>query len=591
VSLSSVETDTLSAYLNTLFGENQGWIYAPTLDRAAESFQQHFFMWPTQRTELIQHVQLVSQGRDVYIAPALFKSNTDALKENILGSNVVWCEFDGNTPSFGGSEADGATLGHLPEPTIRVQSSEKGWEHWYWSLSEFTDDIKRVEHINRGLTYQLGADSSGWDINQILRPPTSLNHKRGGVPVQVVHAQPLSYPIDSFAGLPAPETEITEFTAADTFDALDVVAKYPWTRQAWTFFRTKPPVGERSTALMRLGYFCAEMGMSDQEIFSILYNADDRWDKFKGRRDRDRRLCDIIIKARIKHPKQESALQTLEVLGLQSLLASEVTVQWTIPDLLQQHGSLILSGPPGLGKTQLSLHFAIQTVLGRGYLHYEAPIGQQKIIYFSLEMSHAGIKYFLSQMVTPLNAQELELLEKHLLIVPLGEALYLDQEIQQRMVEAVIEKYSPDGIFIDSLGSTTPDELSSESTAKAIFDWEARLRKKYETFVWWIHHNRKANTLNKAPNKLDDVYGNRYIQARPDTIISLWGQPGSGTFKFITLKQRYAETIKPYTVKRNGIFFSVDETASASFEGLVLESDPENVVDYSQAPSGLSNTL
>ena len=56
---------------------------------------------------------------------------------------------------------------------------------------------------------------------------------------------------------------------------------------------------------MALGFFGAEKGMSDNEIYSLLINADDRWGKFKNRSDRTKRLLDIINRARHKYPVGE----------------------------------------------------------------------------------------------------------------------------------------------------------------------------------------------------------------------------------------------------------------------------------------------
>lgn len=585
--LTAVEDiNDLQRFLNVLYGETAGYVYSPVLDRAKDSkaegyFTQHFFKWPDQRVDLIKHIITQSRSLDVYVAPALFEKE-NSRREFVKGSHVVWCEFDGAVPDFEASSL-------VPAPSMRVQSSETGFEHWYWILADFLTDVDKLEEINRGLTYVLGADASGWDADQILRPPNTKNFKRDK-PVQLLQLDPLGIKVGNFGSLPRPESSVVLFSEADLLDALEIVAKYEWTRPNFEVFRNKPPVGERSTALMRLGFICAEMKMKDVEIFSVLWNADDRWEKFKGRRDREKRLCDIISKVRIKYPDDDSLLNNLPIFDAVTFLNSEVNIEWIVPDLLQAKGSMLLSGPPGVGKTQISLRFAIAMALGHSFLEYSVT-APKKLMFFSLEMGHADLKYFLSQMVSHLPPAQLDLLSKNLFLIPLGEALYLDDDAVRKTIDTVFGEYEPDGMFFDSLGSSTPDELSSESTAKSIMDWNERIRNRYGIFTWWIHHNRKANALNKAPNKLSDVFGSQYITARPTSVFCVWpGKPGSPHLKIIPLKQRLAQLPSPFTIERmDGLDFKriADDEFEANDAGLtVIEYKQDNTPPESYKAGG-----
>jgi len=59
------------------------------------------------------------------------------------------------------------------------------------------------------------------------------------------------------------------------------------------------------------------MGWQDDQIAAILYDADDRWGKYKHRRDRDRRLTDFVNRARQKH-----GYNSLENVDLTKLISS-----------------------------------------------------------------------------------------------------------------------------------------------------------------------------------------------------------------------------------------------------------------------------
>ncbi|HET7713287.1 MAG TPA: hypothetical protein VFK94_02380, partial [Patescibacteria group bacterium] len=116
------------------------------------------------------------------------------------------------------------------------------------------------------------------------------------------------------------------------------------------------------------------------------------------------------------------------------------------------------------------------------------------------------------------------------------------------VLESIIEDVVPDGIFIDSVGSTTSGALTDEKTIKNIMDYNDHLRKKYNVFTWWIHHMRKAQAENKKPNKLADVYGNQYLVNRATSVYCLW--PKGSKIEVIPLKKRLAKLEDPWDIQR-----------------------------------------
>jgi hypothetical protein len=61
---------------------------------------------------------------------------------------------------------------------------------------------------------------------------------------------------------------------------------------------SKPRIGKRSQAYAKLAYLCIEEDLTDSQAMSILLRADNKWGKFKYRRDRQKRLQGIIDYAR-----------------------------------------------------------------------------------------------------------------------------------------------------------------------------------------------------------------------------------------------------------------------------------------------------
>lgn len=74
------------------------------------------------------------------------------------------------------ADADGSCLpGHIPEPTAVVETSP-GRQHLFWRLDRPLPS-REAEILNRRLARAIGADPSGWDLGQLLRPPGTRNQK------------------------------------------------------------------------------------------------------------------------------------------------------------------------------------------------------------------------------------------------------------------------------------------------------------------------------------------------------------------------------------------------------------------------------
>lgn len=564
--------DSQAVFVDYLYDGLEGYVATASKTTDADgqvTFKRQAFAWPTKRETLLAWIKTASPTSDVYLAPAIF-TTPSGKREDFKATNVLWTEFDGKVPQA-------SELGNIPEPTLCIQSSGPDNQHWYWKLDAPLSDIAEVESINKALTYQLGADVSAWDGNQILRPPNTLNHKRGTETVFLSQSGSTVSPVN-FDALPAVEA-VTVDIPEQIPDITDVILKYSFSQEAGDLYRSRPEGNaDRSNMLMRLGYYLAEMGLSDAEMFSVLRNADDRWGKFKDRTDRNQRLSDLIGKAKQKFPSYiDLPDNTLTVYGLQSFLNTEVEIEWAIPGILQTQGYMLLTGPAGVGKTQFSLRWAINLALGRNFLGLEI-VEPQRILFFSLEMGHADLKYFLSTMCNDMSTDDLLILEQNLLIVPLGEAFYLDQADQQAQFQALLNQFQPTGVFIDSVGSSSSGNISDESTVKALMDFNDKIRQRHSVFTWFIHHNRKAQGDNKKPNKLADVYGNQYLVNRATSVYCLW--PAGSSIEVIPLKKRLAAMEDPWHINRLSNLDFLKKEGSVTFKQAnvlgVEEADPLN---------------
>lgn len=580
-------TEGLDNFYDYLWGENEGWVYLPTKNPTTDEWQKVMFEWPKHKQHVIKHTLAKSaEGNEVYVAPVLF-NEPRPVKDNFKGSQFLWVDFDGNAPE-GWSPEPAASLDEAPEPSMRVMSSRTGHEHCYWKLEEFTSDVNFIENTNRALAYKLRADTSGWDVNQVLRPPHTTNYKHD-LPVRVIASRDKEFTTEEFKGFKHVKQLVSEnIVLGEIPEVTKIVAKYQWDDHHFDLFM-KPEIeeGKRSSALMSLGFFGAEMGMKDEEIYSVLINADDRWGKFKKRSDRQKRLLDIINKARQKHPvglnTEEGFLKGLlsddtdikespkYVFGFDEFNRTDVHIEWVVEGLLEQSGMMVIVSAPGVGKTQMSLQFAICCALGQPFFMF--PVKRKmKILWFSLEMNHAALKYFTTQMAEGYTSSEIQELDRNLKIVPLGEVLPLDHEEGRKFLEALIEEYKPDGIIMDSMGKVTNSSLSDEEKIKSLNAYYGRIRNKYGAFLGFIHHNRKASDNNKKPKELGDVYGNQYIAAETSVAINLWKE-GDGSIEVSNIKNRLAPEFRPFAVVRSENLKFIQAENQLTFGGLTGETN------------------
>lgn len=108
---------------------------------------------------------------DVFFGPALRKPPGGASKEDVLGTKVLWADFD----------EEAAPKCTLP-PSIVVHSGH-GW-HVYWILDEPLMDVSVIEELNAILMADLGADHC-WNANRVLRIPNTLNTKPPKASVEI----------------------------------------------------------------------------------------------------------------------------------------------------------------------------------------------------------------------------------------------------------------------------------------------------------------------------------------------------------------------------------------------------------------------
>ena len=383
------------------------------------------------------------------------------------------------------------------------------------------------------------------------------------------------YSLEDFAQVPSARKIVsTDLVFGDLPPLDDVRTLANWTPEMLEKFnRDKshfdgPPKRDRSAAMTELAHLGAEMGWADEQIATVLYDADDRWGKYKLRADRDRRVTDFINRARQKHGYNSlqnvdltkminSANQTAPVMGeskliygYQDFVEAEFKIEWILSGLLAQGGFGLITGYPGTGKTQFSIALAAHMALGeKKFLTWDNVAGSKKVMFLSLEMSAAPLNHFMATIGQAY--PDKNTLNRNFLVAPFGTPINLDSPEGQVFFDQIMNDYMPDIVVIDSLQKISSKELTDEQAVKNLIHYLSTVRAKYSCAMLMIHHNRKkANDGQKKGVELSDVYGSTYITTDVDFVVSLRTIEGN-LLQVDTLKNRLGPTFEPFNITRN----------------------------------------
>lgn len=595
--MSNPVAEALGEFLDLIWGETGGYVYLPVKESTGR-LRKFFLRWPDKREGAISHILkwAANPEAEIFFSPAIFKSMSPK-QENVLGSHVLWADFDGNFPT------------QWPEslvelPSLEVQSSIPTKRHVYWRLDEFLDDPRRLEKLNRSIAYAMGADTSGWDANQFLRPPFSVNRKYDKPITAKVVENRLErvYDLSAFAGIPTPAEAIREELALGDLPSVEeVLGLAKWDREMLALFKKSKeemsgPTHDRSSALQRLAYYGAENQWTDEQIMAVLLDADDRWEKYNTRATRDRILSELINRARAKHGYELTTFEGLlksitasndgeepeedddSIYSVTDLATMPGIDDWLIEGILIPTGVGLVTGRPGVGKTQLTFQMAADLACGRGeFVDWPIPMGACKVLFLSLEMG----AHQLGHIAKPLRERYPEKdLDKNLVIHAKGDPLPLDQEAGQAYFLQLVDRYKPDVVFIDSLSLAIGGDLSNDREMKTAFDFLKVARNAMNFGLVIVHHHRKkANDAQskKTPNSQSDIYGSYIITASIDFALDLevlGNDEENGELTMSMLKNRFAAPIQPFKVARSEkLHFSRNEVA---FRESLLDGDDDD---------------
>ena len=393
----------------------------------------------------------------------------------------------------------------------------------------------------------------------------------------------IRYSLSDFAEVPVVYADSTAIQ--ESLDEIPDIASFGadvhWQDDLVELWETEEP-RDRSSALMEAAYLAAESQWGDPQILSLLYALDDRWQKYTNRshKVRERILKELLERARVKigyeglqlpdtsgFLEQHSAavIDETDVLGFGDFIDRSYPIDWMFEGLLSHGGAGLITGWPGAGKTTLSLQMAADAALGNDFLRWKST-GRVKVLYLSLEMAAPPLHLFVTSSKEQYTAKEIAALNRNLLLAPFGVPLHVDKKEGYERLIGLLEKHSPDVVFIDSLSMITPKDLTDEEAMKTLFDGLAVVRQETKTAFVIIHHNRKkaADAQKSKRVEQSDIYGSTYITAKVDFAVNLTKMEEKNVVQLDTLKNRLGPEPDPFELIRSGMRFS-DPSSMAGF--------------------------
>ncbi|MPZ48910.1 MAG: hypothetical protein GEU75_06310 [Dehalococcoidia bacterium] len=261
-------TDEILAFLHLVWGEREALVALPFKDARGRWKEPALFEWPYAYSGAQLHVaKVLRDAGDLYFTPVKF-DEPSRTQEHALPTRWLWSDLD---------EADPRKI--KPRPTIAWETSPGRYQA-LWRLTK-TIDAAVASELSRRIAYKVGADHSGWDVTQLLRPPGSVNHKRAepftvsllwsdGPRYRPPPVLPEPSLVRGTASIALPDVEPNRKRRPPT--QLNILEDAIWLgRRAITTGEGKV---DRSRTLWAIGCLLAKKGLAAEEIAEHLHERD-----------------------------------------------------------------------------------------------------------------------------------------------------------------------------------------------------------------------------------------------------------------------------------------------------------------------------
>lgn len=278
-------------FLNLVWGRQHCFVDLPS--KIAGHWIPYSLEWPDERALVGRRIaSCLEDEEDVYFSVARFRTKGRRIQD-VLPTHWLWADLDKVDPVFLDED-------HVL-PTLAWQSSE-GRYQCLWRMDRQLRPAQQ-SLLNQRLTYAIGADKTGYDLTQVLRPPGTFNHKyhprhevellwyNPGVEYSPKDMIRRVMDIDKTNGF-TDQRQAEREAVERQLDTIGIPAR------ARRLLRTPASMvvtGERSAKLWELEMLLAERGFNEDQIFELVEPC--AWNKHKEVASGDRRLREEIRKA------------------------------------------------------------------------------------------------------------------------------------------------------------------------------------------------------------------------------------------------------------------------------------------------------
>jgi hypothetical protein len=380
------------------------------------------------------------------------------------------------------------------KPTIAIESSP-GRFVGYWLTDE-----PASEELNRRMSYHVGSDKSGWDRTQVLRVPGTTNFKYKTKPkVKILWTDGPRYELSRLERMiPAEQTKKGQVAGGD---ATEIYQRYEKDLPRWVrreFVNPQVQQGKRSEVLWKMINECLEVGMTEDEVFTICWHSP--WNKHAERRDGESQMRRELEKAMGRHvggsaktagpkepgEKEDPTKRRFEIVTMDEV--EEEEVDWIVPYMIAKGQTTIFEGDPGVGKSYFLMWMCIHFCDGipLPWMDKRAKLPAMRVLYCDMENSAGSVtKVRLSDNGLKNGKNYMQL----------DQPFSVDDEDSLDAFEDLVKRFRPSVVIVDPvnvyIGGT--DTYRASETQQALHILKSRAEEHQFALVIVRHLNKSAS--------------------------------------------------------------------------------------------------
>lgn len=447
-------------------------------------------------------------GIDLYWCPLVFSGPRRDIKLS-QGGNVLYADLDPVDPR-----------GLEIRPTIAWESSPGRYQALWWI--DRTLQPEEFERINKGLTYHVGADKSGWDLTQVLRIPGSWNHKTdppkpGKLLWQETHVFNTEHiPLASGTRGPVQGRNVTLVGLLSKYRK-----KFPTkVSQLLQYPDRRVTPGKRSEILWYIESELIKAKIPMEDIIQMVRLS--AWNKYKGRRDEEKRLMTEIQKVyenqedfnedqddepeevEEEDEKPRHRFKTYH----QMMSAIDTKPGWLVEDIWLRGSHGMVAGEPKTFKSTITMDLAISVASGRPFLNKYKVMETGPVIILQNE----NAEWIMKDRTEKITASK-DLIGSvkwpsvtfapELPITFLNNSGYnLSDPGDMEILEDMIKTIKPILVILDPLYLMFEGDINSAKDLMPVLQWLMHIKNTYRTSVLVVHHWNKGGASPRGGQRM-----------------------------------------------------------------------------------------